>query len=82
MTQKYTLLEDGLGYMLRGSGTRWRLERWKHTRGEWRMTSTHALDYDARHRRLFLSEADERKMGTAGIAALEKLTRRALGSRG
>jgi hypothetical protein len=57
----------------------WWLERWSP---DGLLVETMALDYDARHRRLFLSEVDERRVGVAGIEALERLARRALGGRG
>jgi len=70
-------------YYLRGKGTAWTLEMWwRNPDGEGWYAEDFDLDYDKRHRRLFLSDRAEKRVGVAGIAALERLSRRALGERG
>lgn len=82
----YSIRDGRYVYELHGSGTKWRFERWEDEDDEadgWLVQSGRwPLDYDKRHRRLFLSDRDERRVGVAGIAALERLARRALGERG
>lgn len=76
-------IRDARGaWVLRGAGRRWRLERWRRDALGYEIAAGYPLDHDARHNRLFLTAADERAVGVAGIAALEKLARRALGGRG
>jgi len=77
----YTASTNTHLYELHGSGIRWRMEIWKFSPNQvWiTLADKFPLDYDRRHKRLFMSEAAEKHWGVDGITALEKLTRKALG---
>jgi hypothetical protein len=82
MANVFTLREGPRrGWLLRRRGRCWSFEKWTF-RATGESIRSYPLDYDARHNRLFLRERDERAVGVAGVAALERMARRALGARG